>query len=194
MSMSIESTGEDGHQTMLGQYAGFVTRMIGFITDRLVLAFILTIIGLGVNMVLDLFPISEWLGLGTLSSATVAAIAATLTISIDLIYHIGLWMLAGQTLGQSLMGVRVVRVNGDRITFWPAVGRWLGYIVSAILFLGFLWVLVDDRRQGFHDKIAGTVVIYSWPQGELRGTFVRDRARQIKERREQHLQQHQHNN
>jgi uncharacterized RDD family membrane protein YckC len=192
--MSNEPAGEEGQYTTLGQYAGFVTRMIGFIIDRLILATILTLLGLGVNMVLDLFPINEWLGLGDFSSAIVVAIAAALAVSINLVYNVGLWMLAGQTPGQSLMGVRVVRVNGERITFWPAVRRWLGYFVSSILFLGYLWVLVDDRRQGFHDKIAGTVVIYAWPEGRLRGTFVRDRARQIQERREQRLKQRQESN
>jgi uncharacterized RDD family membrane protein YckC len=192
--MSNEPAGEEGQYTTLGQYAGFVTRLIGFVIDRLILAVILTLLGLGVNMVLDLFPINEWLGLEELSSTIVVAIATGLGLSIYFLYSVGFWLLAGQTPGQSLMGVRVVKVNGERITFWPAVRRWLGYFVSAILFLGFLWVLVDDKRQGFHDKIAGTVVIYSWPEGQLRGTFVRDRAMQIKERREQRLRQRQQSN
>jgi uncharacterized RDD family membrane protein YckC len=38
--------------------------------------------------------------------------------------------------------------------------RVLAYSVSAILLLGFLWIAVDRRRQGFHDKIAHTFVIY----------------------------------
>jgi uncharacterized RDD family membrane protein YckC len=40
-----------------------------------------------------------------------------------------------------------------------AVGRLLGYVVSSILYLGFIWILFDERRQGWHDKLAGTVVI-----------------------------------
>ena len=40
------------------------------------------------------------------------------------------------------------------------VVRVLGYIVSAILMLGFIWIAVDRRRQGFHDKLAGTFVVY----------------------------------
>jgi uncharacterized RDD family membrane protein YckC len=43
-----------------------------------------------------------------------------------------------------------------------ALRRFIGYFISGILFLGFLWVLLDSRRQGWHDKIAGTFVIYSW--------------------------------
>ena len=55
--------------------------------------------------------------------------------------------------------------------------------VSAILFLGYLWILFDNRRQGFHDKLAGTIVVYSWPEGLMRGTLVRDRVlRLVRER------------
>ena len=189
--MSAELAGEDGQYTTLGQYAGFVTRMIGFIVDRLILSAILALLALTVNLVLDMFPINEWLGLGEVSSLIVIVIAVGLNLSITLLYDVCFWMLAGQTPGKSLLGVRIVTVDGGRVRFWPGVRRWLGYFVSAILFLGFLWVLVDNRRQGFHDKLAGTVVIYSWPEGKLRGTFVQDRVRQLRERREQRLEQRQ---
>ena len=161
--MSSEPARQGSQETTLGQYAGFVTRLICFVVDRLVLAVIFTLLGLAINLILDLFPINEWLGLGEPSSLTVVVIAVVLILAIAALYNVGFWMLVGQTPGQSLLGVRVVTVNGERIRFWPAVRRWLGYFVSAILFLGFLWVLVDDRRQGFHDKMASTVVIYDWP-------------------------------
>ena len=189
--MSSEPAREASQETTLGQYAGFVTRTIGFVVDRLVLAIIFTLLGLVANLLLDLFPINEWLGLGESSSLIVIVIAVVLGLAIDVLYSVGFWMLVGQTPGQSILGVRVVTVNGERIRFWPAVRRWLGYFVSAILFLGFFWVLVDDRRQGFHDKMAGTVVIYDWPEGQLRGTAVRDRARKIRDRLGQRLKQDQ---
>ncbi len=38
--------------------------------------------------------------------------------------------------------------------------RMLGmYVSSAVFYLGFIWILVDKRRRGFHDLIAGTVVV-----------------------------------
>jgi uncharacterized RDD family membrane protein YckC len=41
------------------------------------------------------------------------------------------------------------------------VVRYFAYIVSMLpLFLGFIWIGIDRRKQGFHDKLAGTVVIY----------------------------------
>lgn len=39
--------------------------------------------------------------------------------------------------------------------------RWLGYYVSSIFMLGYLWAIWDSKRQAWHDKIAGTVVVYS---------------------------------
>jgi len=174
---------------MLGEYAGFVTRLIGLIVDLLIVAVVLAIVKLVTDLLRGFFPIRELLGLGEPSSTLLIIVAAVASLGIGLLYWLGSWLLAGQTLGQSLVGVRVVMANGERIGFWRALLRWLGYFVSAILFLGFLWVLVDDKRQGFHDKLAGTVVIYSWPEGELRGTAVRDRVLKAKDRREQRQKQ-----
>ncbi|MBK8048494.1 MAG: RDD family protein [Anaerolineales bacterium] len=73
------------------------------------------------------------------------------------------WTLTGQTLGMALLGVRVVSTSGSYITLWRAVLRYFSLYLSAILLLGYFWVLIDDRRQGFHDKIARTFVVYTWP-------------------------------
>jgi uncharacterized RDD family membrane protein YckC len=54
-----------------------------------------------------------------------------------------------------------VRKNGAKISFGRSLLRFLSYWISAIpLFLGFFWVLWDPKRQGWHDKIAGTQVMY----------------------------------
>ena len=59
------------------------------------------------------------------------------------------------------MGVRIARINGQPLTIRRALLRYVGYWLSAIpLGLGFFWVLVDDRRQCWHDKLAGTYVVY----------------------------------
>ena len=58
-------------------------------------------------------------------------------------------------------------------------GSWL----LRILFPGYLWVLVDNRRQGFHDKLAGTFVIYSWPEDPKHTQMLRQRAQRFRDRR-----------
>jgi uncharacterized RDD family membrane protein YckC len=80
-----------------------------------------------------------------------------------LIYFLFFWILAGQTLGDYAMGVRVVRLNGRRMNLISGIIRFFSYFLCFLsLGLGFLWILVDDRRQGWHDKLARTCVIYSW--------------------------------
>ncbi len=78
--------------------------------------------------------------------------------------------------------MRVLRKDGTRVRLGNALRRQIGYWISGIFYLGFLWILFDNKRQGFHDKIAGTIVTYSWPEGRLRGTFVIERMQRFTDR------------
>lgn len=71
------------------------------------------------------------------------------------------WMKYLATPGKLLFDCEVVDARtGNRISFWQGVLRSLGYFISSLpLGLGFLWIIWDRRKQGWHDKIAGTVVI-----------------------------------
>jgi uncharacterized RDD family membrane protein YckC len=68
----------------------------------------------------------------------------------------------GLTPGKHIMGIRVVRIDTGRpVGFWrmalrQVIGQWLSAIVC---YLGFLWALFDANRQGWHDKIAKTLVV-----------------------------------
>jgi len=74
---------------------------------------------------------------------------------------LGCWVRLGGTPGKLLMGCEVVDAgSGARPGVSQALLRYIGYILSALpLGLGFLWILWDRRKQGFHDKLAGTLVI-----------------------------------
>jgi len=76
---------------------------------------------------------------------------------------IGFWRYCGATPGKIALGVRIVDARtGGAPSLLQLVVRFLGYLVSAFpLYLGFLWAAVDRRRQGWHDKIARTIVINS---------------------------------
>ena len=71
------------------------------------------------------------------------------------------WLKFMATPGKLLMSCHVVDAKtGNRISLLQAVLRYFGYIISLLpLGLGFLWIIWDKRKQGFHDKIAGTVVV-----------------------------------
>jgi uncharacterized RDD family membrane protein YckC len=68
----------------------------------------------------------------------------------------------GQTIGAKATGIRVQHMRtGLPIGFWPAVGRIIfrSFVSGWFCFLGFLWMLWDDRKQTWHDKVADSVVI-----------------------------------
>jgi uncharacterized RDD family membrane protein YckC len=76
---------------------------------------------------------------------------------------VGFWRYCGATPGKLALALKVVDARtGGRPSTGRLVLRFLCYLVSALpLYLGFLWIAVDRRKQGWHDKIAGTVVIHS---------------------------------
>ena len=76
---------------------------------------------------------------------------------------VSFWRYCGATPGKSALALKVVDAQtGGRPPTGRLVVRFLCYLVSALpLVLGFLWIAVDRRKQGWHDKIAGTVVINS---------------------------------
>ena len=68
------------------------------------------------------------------------------------------WM-KGQTPGKRVLGIRVVRLDGQPVTWWHAFERAGGYAAGfATGTLGFAQIYWDPNRQAIHDKIAGTVV------------------------------------
>ena len=85
-----------------------------------------------------------------------------------LLYEPTLIALRGQTLGKAMMNVKVVGAEDGEIPGWgKSLGRWLlpgllslipilGGLLSLLVYVSLLW---DDRRQGWHDKTAATVVI-----------------------------------
>jgi uncharacterized RDD family membrane protein YckC len=75
-------------------------------------------------------------------------------------YFAGLESMAGATLGKMVLGLSVTDEQGNNISFLRATGRYFAKIISAlILCVGYLMVAWDGRKQGLHDKIAGTLVV-----------------------------------
>jgi uncharacterized RDD family membrane protein YckC len=182
--MADEQATQKGERDLLGAYAGFVSRLIAFVIDLLVVTATITTITIVGNFVLDaLDNMFGFIPAEAVTSWVMVTIISIVSLGFYLIYFIGLWMMAGQTLGKWVVGVRIVRTNGERMTFRTAVVRLVGYWISAILFLGYLWVLVDNRRQGLHDKLAGTFVVYSWPEDPKHTEILQKRAQRFRERR-----------
>lgn len=165
----------DLNPQLRGHYAGFVSRTIAFLIDLLMMVTIQFIYVLVVRLVFNFLGLSSIREAITQTPAGVDSntdpvvllitwIIALLTSGFFFGLYVSIcWTLIDRTIGQAFLGLRVLRTNGENLTFWRAVRRAVGYFLAALpLFVGFLWVLVDDRRQGWHDKLADTVVVYDW--------------------------------
>jgi uncharacterized RDD family membrane protein YckC len=161
-------------QSLQGHYAGFVSRLLAYAVDLAILVITIVVITWVINTTIELFPFTTTVELPDAIVLIVAGLTILLFVSG---YYVFFWSLAGQTPGKLLLGIRIVRVDGRRLSFRRSLLRFLGYIVSFLVFyLGFLWILMDNRRQGWHDKIADTCVVYAW-EARL-GDFYSDEIQQ----------------
>lgn len=71
------------------------------------------------------------------------------------------WTVFKATPGKMVLGCQVVNAEtGEKLGVGRSIVRYIGYIVSVIpLGLGFLWIVFNKRKRGWHDLMAGTVVI-----------------------------------
>jgi uncharacterized RDD family membrane protein YckC len=80
-------------------------------------------------------------------------------------YGAVMWKLKASTVGGIICGLQVVRLDGRPIDWPTAIVRALGCFLSlAVVGLGFIWIAIDNDKQSWHDKIAGTVVVRA-PKG-----------------------------
>ena len=73
------------------------------------------------------------------------------------------WIYRQATPGRMLIAAKIVDAkSGGKPSTGQLIGRYLAYYLSTIpLLLGFIWVAFDARKQGWHDKLAGTLVVRS---------------------------------
>lgn len=81
----------------------------------------------------------------------------------------------GRTLGMRVFGLRVVREDGAALSLWTSVVRYFGLLLSVLAFFaGVLWVARDARHQGWHDKLAHTLVVLVEQEVGASGSNVLD--------------------
>jgi uncharacterized RDD family membrane protein YckC len=82
------------------------------------------------------------------------------------IYGAVMWKLRGATVGGIIFDLHVIRVDGRPMDWSTAGLRALSCFLSlAVAGLGFFWIAFDDNKQGWHDKIANTVVVRGHKNG-----------------------------
>jgi uncharacterized RDD family membrane protein YckC len=153
--------------SLQGRYAGFASRFVAFVVDQGVIT-----------------------GVFALALATISFVASVLTgdpihwnrsdllvslafVGWEFLYFAYSWAASGKTAGMAVFGVRVVRPDGTDASRRQAVVRTLALPLSFLFFgLGFLGIVVGDKRRALHDVIAGTAVVYSWDARAARLRFL----------------------
>jgi uncharacterized RDD family membrane protein YckC len=124
--------------TAVDPYAGFWVRALAMALDYIplyVVGILLALIGLG-------------------------AVAVPILLGLAIAYFVGQWAFRGQTLGMQLLGLRVMREDGGKVTVVVAFQRFLGLCLAfACFFLGVVWVAFDANKRGWADFLGGTVVV-----------------------------------
>jgi uncharacterized RDD family membrane protein YckC len=120
----------------------------------------------GATMLTELIGavLPKWVWLSTAIPVAVGAVASF----VPLIYFSAAVAITGRTLGKAVMGIRVVGLDGRRLPTTRSLLRTVAYLASLLpLFAGFLWVLVDGDRRGWHDHIARSRVVYEPRSGRV---------------------------
>lgn len=134
-------------------YAGFVTRTIAFAIDAAIIDLVGAVVAGVVALVFSIVPVSK----DTRTAA--AAIGAVVFVIWSAAYFVVLWTTTGETVGNRVMQIRVTRSDGARLRPRHALIRLVGMLISLPFFWGYLPILVNDRRRGVPDRMAGTVVV-----------------------------------
>lgn len=141
----------ESHDQSRPLYAGFWKRFAAFVIDNLVLLIPSLIVGaiLGLLMAFIFSPSSTQI-VGNLVGFLMTWLYYSLMES------------SGKqaTLGKMAVGIKVVDLRGEQISFARATGRFFAKIISAITFMiGYLMAGMTRRKQALHDMVAGCLVI-----------------------------------
>ncbi|MEN5040442.1 RDD family protein [Stenotrophomonas sp. TWI1149] len=154
------ATGYAGSAVVDGQdvvYAGFWKRYAAYFIDYI----LLTVVTLPLSMIINVMGASSG-NEGVQVALTLVVMLLSLVISIG--YYAGFHASrGGATLGKMAVGIKVVRGNGERISFLRAFCRYLATIVSSlILMIGFIMAAFTERKQALHDMMCDTLVVDKW--------------------------------
>lgn len=156
-------------ETAAVRYAGFWRRFIAFVLDWMILsaAFSIPMFIFGIGMWSEGYRTYTRHGWAYYNNGDSAGFAGAM-MSMWMIYLVGGWLYHALmessknqgTLGKMALGLRVTDLDGHRITFGRATGRYFGKILSHLtLLIGFIMAGFTSKKQALHDFVAGTLVL-----------------------------------
>lgn len=141
-------------------FAGFFTRFFALLIDSILM---------GIIAVVIIFIFGGMLGVtSAINSGIINFMMSVLGFGVFILmtffqfFYFGyFWSKNGQSLGMKMLNIKVVRRNGEPLSFLRAGLRGsVGYWISGVIFwLGFIWAAFDGNKEAWHDKIFDTWVV-----------------------------------
>jgi len=133
------------------EYAGFWIRVGASLIDALLLMIIT------LPLMMMVYGESMWES----SDIILGPVDFLLNYTLPFIATILFWQYKSATPGKMVLNIKVVDADtGEKLSVGQSIGRYFAYIPAALVFMiGVIWVAFDKRKQGWHDKLARTVVI-----------------------------------
>ena len=165
------------------KFAGFWRRLVAFMIDSTMVTIIFVVLcGIaGLAFFFGAMSANNGALLNDLVKpkgfSSVVLLVLGFYITINIAYFTYFHGTAGRTPGKMLLGLQVYCTDGTEVSFGIAFLRAVGYLVSSLLGtfpLGFIWAAFDKKKQAWHDKIAGTVVIIKEQENESAGLSIPD--------------------
>ncbi len=150
-----------------GHYAGSVSRFLAYVIDLAVSTGLFSL-GLAATSLAVQVVTGH-----SVSWNRTNIVVAIIYVAWEFFYFGYSWAASGRTFGMAVLGIRVVRADGEGLDPWRGVVRALVFPLSFLFFgLGFLGILVQREHRALHDLIAGTAVIYAWDARAARLRFL----------------------
>lgn len=132
------------------RYVGFWLRFVAFIIDSILVTAII-------------YPLMAMVfGWDNIVAGNVSTpLSLLFELVLPAVAVIAFWIYKSATPGKMIVGARIVDAKSlGKPSTGQLIGRYFAYYVSIIpIFLGFFWIGFDGRKQGWHDKLAGTLVV-----------------------------------
>ncbi len=143
------------------KYAGFWIRLAASLIDGLILMAAIFIYAM--LAIIPVIMFGDPFKSGSLLLALFFILVIFLGFFLLIMYEIWFTKKKGATPGKMAVGIKVVKLDSSRIGWGDSIVRYLVKSIGSswiVLYLGVLWIIWDKRKQGWHDKAAGTVVVY----------------------------------
>lgn len=153
--------------SLIGHYAGGVTRLIAIALDL-----VITVVIFNLAISATDWLLARFVGVDVNPSGGSPA-WIVLLLAWQFVYFAYCWTLSGKTPAMALLGLRVVRGDGSDLERSRAALRALTLPLGAFLFgLGYIGIVFGRRRRALHDVIADTAVVYDFDARAARLRFL----------------------